>query len=417
MTSPTHPTDISPALDERDLEEHELPSPDASMPDDVAATFRALPAVGEGQASEEPAADGTSVEQLSTSDATPPEAAPVAQRPKRGRRKREGGVAPFVRPPNRFARYATLRGWRRRGFVPLSPARDKRRHRILPRTVIGISTMLMMLGIGAAFSGAAFYAYYDDRLATNEAEVARFVEGFDQQFDAAAGSLDRLRDESVEQIRAELLPLEQYTQDVNGVVTLPQVAGPSVWRLETLDDGGSAIVGSAFAVTGHNGGTALVTSLPLVQAATVAPAPELRLVKGDEVHVARLWTWDEETQVAVVVTDAVIPALELSTRDERTAAIGRSVFAMNGEGSQGAIASPGQLLDASAQGLQHTGAVTAPFEGGPVVTSAGEVIGLTVGAAGSSPIVDAVDADAFCVRVLRCAGEGDIVIADPDSEG
>ena len=47
----------------------------------------------------------------------------------------------------------------------------------------------MAAGIGAAFSGAAFYAYYDNRLAENERTVGRFVEGFDQQFSDAAGAL------------------------------------------------------------------------------------------------------------------------------------------------------------------------------------------------------------------------------------
>ena len=152
--------------------------------------------------------------------------------PRSLRRTKIGGVAPYIAPKNRLGRWARMRDLGRRGYVPLSPGRRKLRHRILPRTVIGISTMLLMLGIGAAFSGAAFYAYYDNRLAENEQAVSRFVEGFDQQFTDATGAIDDLRVDSISEIRNELRPLGDYVADADGVINLPQSAGPSVWLLE-----------------------------------------------------------------------------------------------------------------------------------------------------------------------------------------
>lgn len=337
-------------------------------------------------------------------------------------KKGVGGVAPFVRPPSRFARWRRLSGWRRRGFVPLAPGREKRRHRILPRTVIGISAMLLTAGIGAAFAGAAFYAYYDDRLAENEAQVAGFVATFDDQFEDAAGSLDLLREQSVDQIRSELLPLEEYVSDTNGIVALPETVGPSVWAIETTDDSGEPVVGAAFAVVGHEGGTALITSYELVRASTVSPAPQLLLMKGSDVVEASLWAWDIERDLALIVTDVVIPTLPVASAEEARISLGRRVFAISGLGGRGATASPGVLLDDSTDGLQHTARQGPVFAGGPLVTGQGVVVGMTsivfspTGLA-FGDVATAPDASMFCERILRCAEEADQVIIETSEAG
>ncbi len=322
--------------------------------------------------------------------------------------RRVGGVAPMVKPPGRVARMRAARRWSRRGFVPLGPRQEKRRHRILPRTVIGIASMLTALGIGAAFSGAGFYAYYDDRLAQNEQEVARFVDGFDQQFTDASGAIDSLRVESIDEIRAELAPLGEFVTEQNGVVQLPAVVGPSVWTVSTLDQAGVPIAGSAFAVTGHEGGTALLTSYSLIAASTTAPGPEIVLIKGTETIEATLWSWDAGRDLALIVTPEEIPLLDIAVGTDQIDALGARVFAVSGSGGQGATASPGVLVDQSELGLQHTAAVGQAFVGGPLVDGSGLVVGVATltyeplgfanGAVSSAP-----DARGICARILRCA--------------
>ncbi len=324
--------------------------------------------------------------------------------------KRVGGVAPTLRPPTRWQQWRTGRSVARRGFVPLSPGREKRRHRILPRTVIGISSMLLAFAVGVGLSGAAFYAYYDNRLAQNEQEVARFVDGFDQQFTDASDAIDDLRVQAVDDIRTELAPIGEYTTDAEGVIGLPATAGPSVWLVETLDDSGRPVVGSAFAVTGHEGGTALVTSLSVVRASSAGPSPAIELVKGDQRIPAELWSWDEGSDLALLVVDLPIPVLTLAPPAARTAALGTRVFAMSGFGGQGASASPGVLIDQSASGLQHTSVVGGFFEGGPLLAGGGQVIGLATtsfkpfggvtGAIAVSPSIDQL-----CATLLRCADQ------------
>lgn len=339
------------------------------------------------------------------------------RRPSTARVDRIGGVAPWVPPTGRLGRRLRMRELSRRGFVPLSPGRQKLRHRILPRTVIGIAFMLLATGVGAAFSGAAFYAYYDNRLAENERTVARFVEGFDQQFTDAAGALDEMRVEAVGTIRDELEPLGEYVADAGGVVGLPATAGPSVWLVETRDENGMVVVGSAFAVVGHRGGTALVTSHQVVRAATVAPGPEVELLKGDRRLTAEVWSWDEERDLALLVVDAEIPALSLAGDQAQVAAVGHRVFALSGFGGQGASAAPGVLIDHSPVGLQHTAPVGTLFTGGPLLDGEGRVVGMASASysplgVGPGSVPQAPDVAGICAEILRCAEVDETVTAE-----
>lgn len=336
--------------------------------------------------------------------------------------KKVGGVAPFVPPRNRLGRRLRMREWSKVGFVQLSPGKQKLRHRILPRTVIGIAGLLMSAGIGAAFSGAAFFAYYDDRLSENERTVARFVEGFDQQFTDASGALDEIRTDAVATIRTELAPLESYVADTQGVVELPATAGPSVWLLETRTEAGSVQHGSAFAIVGHQGGTALLTSHRVVQAATTEPAPAIELVKDGRRLTATLWSWDVGRDVALLVVDEAIPTLDLADPTTQVRSVGGSMFALSGFGGQGATASPGQLLDQSSVGLQHTVPVGTLFVGGPLLDSEGHVLGVAADAyrpLGLDPgaVAHAPDVSAICDTVLRCSesdggGPVSVTVAD-----
>ena len=338
------------------------------------------------------------------------------------RRSGIGGVAPFVPPARRMSRRRRVREWNRRGFVALSPGRQKLRHRILPRTVIGISFMLMAFGIGAAFAGAAFYAYYDDRLAENERAVAHFVEGFDQQFTDAAGLLEEMRVGAIGDIRRELTPLDEYVADADGVISLPATAGPSVWLLETRDQRGEVVNGSAFAVVGHEGGTALVTSYTLISASTTAPSPPLDLLKGDERIPAQLWSWDVERDLALVIVEREIPTLALAGDSDQVESVGARVFALSGFGGQGATASPGVLLDHSPVGLQHTAPVGTLFRGGPLLTGEGKVVGVASNdyrpfGLDSGDVRQAPDTRGLCQRLLACAEFGRDLGIDSSAEG
>ena len=340
--------------------------------------------------------------------------------------QREGDqVAPFVPPTGRWGRFRVRRRWERRGFIPVSPGRTKLRHRILPRTVIGISFMLLAFGIGVGFSGAAFYAYYEKRLAENEETVARFVDGFDRQFTDAVGAMDDLRVQAVGDIRQELVPLGDYVTDANGVVNLPVSAGPSVWQLDTRDEAGQVVSGAAFAVASHGEGTAFVTSYSLVAASTTSPSPAIELVKRSQRLTAQLWAWDVDRDLAIVVVEEVIPPLALASDRDQVSTVGSRLFALSGVGGQGSTASPGVLLDHSQSGLQHTVPVGTLFQGGPLLNGDGKVIGMASlhyqpYGIDQGQVLQAPDVASLCARVLSCTAGNDqlsIDLAAKESEG
>jgi S1-C subfamily serine protease len=200
------------------------------------------------------------------------------------------------------------------------------------------------------------------------------------------------------------------------VVGLPATAGQSVWLVETRDENGMVVAGSAFAIVGHGGGTALVTSYDVVRAATVDPGPEVELLKGDRRIEAQVWSWDEQRDLALLVVEAEIPTLPLAGDQAQVAAVGRRVFALSGFGGQGASAAPGVLIDHSPFGLQHTAPVGTLFNGGPLVDGEGRVVGMA--SAGYSPlgvapgaVGQAPDVAGLCAEILRCAQVDETVTA------
>ena len=114
--------------------------------------------------------------------------------------RRRYGVAPFVQPSARRSRRKRRRDYRKLGFIELSQEKVRLRHRIFPRTVLGISAMILAFGIGAALSGATLYAYYDYRLSQNETSVETFASGFDDVFASAIGQLNGVRDQAVSSV-------------------------------------------------------------------------------------------------------------------------------------------------------------------------------------------------------------------------
>jgi len=338
-------------------------------------------------------------------------------------------VAEFINPQPRLKKVMRQRDWAQRGLVKGTPDQSKLRYRILPRSIIGISLMLLCSAIGVAFSGAAFYAYYDNRLTENEEAVVKFVDGFDKQFNDAAGALDQIRSSSIEQIRDEMAPVENYVADNNAVISLPGSIGESVWLLETRNEEGSLSVGSAFAVIGHEGGTAFLTSYDLIKTSTTIPAPPIQLVKDNKRITASIWSWDEERDLALLVVDQPIEVLEIANNISQIEAIGSGLYAMSGVGGQGSTASPGLLLDNSLSGLQHSAPVGSLFNGGPLVDAEGKLLGLASnsympfgvdpGSVGQAP-----DIQGFCVKILKCSetsgimavelGEVEVDIPEPE---
>ena len=286
------------------------------------------------------------------------------------------------------------------------------RDRIIPRTALGLSTLFLFAAIGAAFSGAVLFAYYQWRLDQNEATLTSLVENFDDEVAGAKEDITADRDDATEQIRQELEPLQKLVASGETLEQLLEVVSPSMWFVVSRDEAGAPSVGSAFVVASDSEQSFLLTSYNTVRAVTRQPAPPLTVRKGGEEVSATLWTWDESRDLALLVIGrGNQPRLEW-TDDPNIVGIGDRVFVVSGLGSAGAAVVQGSVADVSSAGLQHDAAVGSAFQGGPVVTSQGEVIGVasrTYSPLGFRPeeVFFAVPIRDSCDRVLRCPSGGD----------
>ena len=283
------------------------------------------------------------------------------------------------------------------------------RQRLIPKTALGISIIILSAALGAAFSGAALYAYYDYRLNKNEDRVDAFVRGFDTRFKRAQDIIAFETASAQNQIRAQIKPLEALTAAGGTLEQVLQKVSPSLWFVHTLDENGGAAVGTAFVVASDDQSALLVTSYNTVRAATRRPGPDVMVRQGAEDIKADLWTWQEDKDLALlVIPKPGAPRLPWAAGSPpiRT---GERTFAVSGLGGAGGAITQGFVADISEPTVQHTAAVGVQFQGGPLVNSAGEVLAVasrTYAPLGftSDQVTFAVPVRMSCERVLKCPG-------------
>lgn len=290
------------------------------------------------------------------------------------------------------------------------------RYRLMPSTVVGLTMFILALAIGAAFSGTVLYAYYEFRLDKTEERVSTFVDGFEDRFKTATATIEAERENAKAEIEEALEPLRQIRAEGETINDLTEKLAPAVWFVRTFDESGAASVGSGFVVASDAEQSLLLTSYNTVRAATREPGPAVFVRKGETELRATLWTWQEDKDLALLIIErGDQPKITFAPKDPPIA-IGERIFAVSGLGARGAAISQGFVGDVSSAGLQHDAAVGSAFQGGPLVNSKGEAVG--VASRAYSPLGFRSDGFFFgvlikaaCDKVLDCPG------GDPSSPG
>lgn len=283
------------------------------------------------------------------------------------------------------------------------------RERLLPKTVLGMTALILAAAVGAAFSGAVFYAYYEYRLNQNEKRIAAYTAGFDKRFTTATKTIAAEREQAKADIRKELKPIQELQAQGEVLKDLVKKTSPAVWFVNTRDEAGNPSVGSAFVVASSDSQSLLLTSFSVVRAATKQPAPDLTVTKGGENLKVQLWTWQEDKDLALLVASkGNLAKLNVAPKDPPTE-VGDRVFVLSGLGADGGAVTQGLVADVSAAGLQHDAAVGSAFRGAPLLNSKGEVLAVASTAyqpLGFDPgmVTFAVPVNAACERVLKCPG-------------
>ncbi len=283
--------------------------------------------------------------------------------------------------------------------------------RIVPTTALGLAGLLFCASVASAFTGAVLYAFYEYRLGKTDDRVDAFEAGFEDDVAEALDRIETERDEAVGEVQNQLEDLERFAASGETLQSLLEATAPSVWFVVTRDEGGAPSVGSAFVVFSDAEQSFLLTSYNTVRANTQEPVPGITIRKGDEELPVTLTAWDPPNDLALLTVDRPeLPALTWAATDPPSQ-VGDRVFVVSGLGAAGGTISQGFIADVSANGIQHDSPVGAAFQGGPLLSSSGEV--LAVASRAYSPLGFAPEAVFFGVPIRRSCAE---VIRCPDDD-
>jgi hypothetical protein len=297
-----------------------------------------------------------------------------------------------------------------------STRRDRRaggglRYRVLPRSLLGISSMILAFAVGAAFSGTILYAYYQYHLDQTDQRVNALVDGYKRQFSYAEGDLLATAAAAKAEVQASINASHQSQTDPAAQEAIIHKLAGSLFFVSTQDAAGQSSVGSAFVVASNSTDSLLLTSYTTVQAATNVPGPEVfvrQAATGQSTQVT-VRTWDATRDLALIVLPRgglppVTPAPTSPSPQD-----GQTVFAVAGLGSAGGSIATGEIDDVSSSGIADDIPLGPAFQGAPIVDTSGQVVavasrtysplGFTSDSVWYAPFVDMA-----CERVLSCPG-------------
>ncbi len=291
--------------------------------------------------------------------------------------------------------------------------RPKPKMRLLPRSVLGMSMLILAAGVGAAVSGTALYMNYAYRRDVSDAQVKGLRTTISKGVEAvnAEGTNARFR------IQQELEPLLRQAAIGDTLAQILRDAQPSLWSIRTFDEAGQATVGTAFVVASDAEKSFLLTSLSVVRASIVRPGPEILLQQAANQATATLWSWQEDKDIALlIVQKGNLPKLQWTKSDSTK--VGTQVFAVSGFGTAGGAVTNGFIADVSTSGVQHSAALGTAFRGGPLLDGTGKVVAIL--SKSYSPFGFASDGvwfappvTAACDKVLKCPN-GQVTGAGPE---
>lgn len=276
------------------------------------------------------------------------------------------------------------------------------RGRVIPKTVLGISFTMLVAGLAMASSGAGLFMNYRYRQDQSDA----LVRNFDARTRQATRAVQAEGTNARAQVQQELEPLRKLAATAETLSVVLTKAQPSTFSVTTFDVNGAPVVGTAFVVASDDQKSFLLTSYAVVRAAATRPGPAVTVRKGAQEMDAKLWTWQEDRDMALlIVNTGNLPRLDWAAPD--AARLGDQVFAMSGLGSANASITQGFIADVSSTGLQHSAPLGTAFQGGPLLTAQGRVVAMASRSYAplgfvSDGVFFAPPVQAACEKVLKC---------------
>ncbi len=284
----------------------------------------------------------------------------------------------------------------------------------MPQSALGMAVIVLAFSVGAAFSGAVLFSYYQFRKDRTEEKVNSLTTNFDTNFRNAIKTIQKAGADAKDQIQKELEPLQRIQAAGDTLEDLITKVRGSLFFVSSLDEAGAATVGTGFVVASDANQTLLLTSYTTVRAASHQPGPAITVRQGDQPVKATLWTWHEEKDLALIILQkGNVPRLSFAPRSPALKT-GDRIFALSGLGASGGAISQGFVADVSSAGVQHDAAIGPSFQGGPLLNSKGEVLGIAsrvyTGNLGfvTEDVFFAPTIRTACEKVLKCPSEDEV---------
>ena len=273
----------------------------------------------------------------------------------------------------------------------------------------GSPALILSFAIGAGFSGVVLFSYYQYKANQTDARVNSLVSGYKKQFANAQGQLAAEVAAAQSSIQQELKTVQQQQASPQQLANLTKQVAPSVFFVHTLDASGQASVGTAFVVSSNATESLLITSYTTVAAATKSPGPAVYVKQNGTDTQVSVRSWDPQYDLALLILPlGNLPALAAAPTTPAPVA-GDRLYVVSGLGSSGASLSSGTVVDAISQGIATDAAVGQAFQGGPVVNSSAQVVG--VASRSYSPLGFSTNGiwylpyvEAACNQILSCPG-------------
>ena len=178
--------------------------------------------------------------------ATSPSPAPTASVPPSAAASPDGRASakPDKRPPGKGRASRRARGARgARGAHQASRRPHKRqRMRILPRSVLGISLLILAAGLGAAVSGTVLFMRYEYRRDVSDANI----KGFDKRVKLSTDAVIAEGQNAQARIQNELEPLLKQAATGDTLIRILNQTKASIMTVRTFSEAGVPVVGTAF---------------------------------------------------------------------------------------------------------------------------------------------------------------------------
>jgi S1-C subfamily serine protease len=304
--------------------------------------------------------------------------------------------------------------WRQEDKARRYAARNSVRFPIFTRSVLLWMLVFALTGVAFGASGAFWWANFNSEVS----DLRTTTDEFEERSLEAQANIEGIRQEALADIDTALQPFEAFLSETQ-MLQLAATFSPAVYTVATLDAEGFPAVGTGFAVISDARYTYFVTSYTTVQAATVEPGPDITVRKLTEEIPAEVWNWDAERDLALIrVEKSGVEVLEWAGDEAAASSLGSRIFPISGLGGAGATLTTGVIIDQSAAGFQHTAPLGTAFQGGPIVTVDGKVLGvasLNYKPLGFDPgeIHMALPINNVCQKLLQCGGAN----RQPGAEG